>query len=167
MSAPHPTGGPGTARAPRARRAGAVWAALALASALVAAGATAPGAGPPAAPAAADARAPGPTEGRRWLDRGIALFEQGRFADAVRLLQESPEIAADGVEVRVQSLKYQAFGLCVTGRAAACRRSFDALLALDPSFVLAPAEAGHPSWGREFDRARAAAEQAGARRAGR
>ena len=137
--------------------------------------ATAPGDGGGGAPgdargaaAASAPRPPEPSEGRRWLDRGIALFEQGRFAEAVRLLQESPEIAADGVEVRVQSLKYQAFGQCVTGRQAACRRSFDALLALDPSFALAPAEAGHPSWGREFERAKAAAAGApGPRRASR
>jgi hypothetical protein len=139
-----------------------VRATVAVAAALLAAGcASAPG-GPGdadggASAAATVARPPEPTEGRRWLERGIALFEQGRFADAVRLLQESPEIAADGAEVRVQSLKYQAFGQCVTGRQAACRRSFDALLALDPSFALTPAEAGHPSWGREFERARAAA----------
>lgn len=142
-----------------------------VAGLLVAGCATAPGGGGADAaggvPAAATApRPPEPSEGRRWLDRGIALFETGKFAEAVRLLQESPEIAADGVEVRAQSLKYQAFGQCVTGRQAACRRSFDALLALDPSFALTPAEAGHPSWGREFERAKAAAA-AGARRASR
>lgn len=129
-------------------------------------GTDAPGRAAPAATAATAPRPPEPTEGRRWLDRGIALFEQGRFAEAVRLLQESPEIAADGVDVRAQSLKYQAFGQCVTGRQAACRRSFDALLALDPAFALTPAESGHPSWGREFDRAKAAAG-AGPRRAAR
>ncbi len=109
-----------------------------------------------------------PSEGRRWLERGVVLFEQGRFAESLRLLQESPEIAADGVEVRSQSLKVQAFVQCVTGRRAACRRTFDALLALDPAFALAPAEAGHPSWGPEFERAKAAAATVpGARRAAR
>jgi tetratricopeptide (TPR) repeat protein len=106
----------------------------------------------PAATAATAPRPPEPSEGRRWLDRGIALFEQGKFAEAVRLLQESPEIAADGVEVRAQSLKYQAFGQCVTGRQAACRRSFDALLALDPSFERAKAAAGAGAVGRRASR---------------
>jgi hypothetical protein len=96
------------------------------------------------------------SEGRRWLERGIALFEQGRFAEAVRVLQASPEIVADDLAVRTQSLKYQAFGQCVTGRKTACRRTFDALLSLDPAFALAPAEAGHPSWGPAFEQARAA-----------
>lgn len=144
--------------------------AAALAAALLAAGCASVPAdtadGPPEA-GAAGARPSTPSEGRRWLERGIALFEQGRFAEAVRLLQESPEIAADGVEVRAQSLKYQAFGQCVSGRQAACRRSFEALLALDPAFALAPEEAGHPTWGREFARAKAAAHEAGARRASR
>ncbi len=145
--------------------------AIAVVASLLAAGcATVPGGGDgmPVDATAAGGRPSEPSEGRRWLDRGIALFEQGRFAEAVRLLQESPEIAADGIEVRAQSLKYQAFGQCVTGRPVACRRSFDALLALDASFELAPAEAGHPSWGREFERAKAAAAaSAGARRAAR
>jgi hypothetical protein len=140
--------------------------AVAIAVALLCAGcATAPGDTGGGAPASAGAAGPAaavpaePTEGRRWLERGIALFEQGRFAESLRLLQDSPEIVADGVE---------AFAQCVTGRRAACRRSFDALLALDPSFALAPAEAGHPSWGPEFARARAASETAaGTRRAAR
>lgn len=96
-------------------------------------------------------------EGRRWLERGIAQFEQGRFAESLRFLQESPEIIADVPAVRAEALKYIAFGHCVSGRRAACRRSFDALLVLEPSFALNVAEAGHPSWGQEFDRARAAA----------
>lgn len=108
-------------------------------------------------PAASTVPAPATSEGRRWLERGIVQFEQGRFADAIRTLQESPEIAADGPQVRAQALKVLAFAQCVTERRAACRRSFDALLALDPSFVLAPAESGHPMWGPEFVRAKAAA----------
>jgi hypothetical protein len=100
-----------------------------------------------------------PRQGRRWLERGIAQFEQGRFVESLRLLQESPEILADVPAVRAEALKYIAFGYCVTGRRAACRRSFDALLVLDASFVLSAAEAGHPSWGQEFDRARAALRQ--------
>lgn len=112
---------------------------------------------PAAPPAAVETVAAEPGEGRRWLERGVAHFEQGRFAESLRLLQESPEILADVPAVRVEALKYIAFGQCVTGRRAACRRSFDALLVLDPSFVLGAAEAGHPSWGQEFERARTAA----------
>lgn len=115
---------------------------------------------PPAAvPAAAENAGVEPREGRRWLERGITQFEQGRFAESLRLLQESPEILADGPAVRIEALKYIAFGQCVTGRRAACRRSFDALLVLDASFVLSAAESGHPSWGQAFERARAAARQ--------
>lgn len=102
------------------------------------------------------------SEGRRWLERGIMQFEQGRFADAIRTLQESPEIAADGPQVRAQALKYLAFAHCVSDRRAACRRTFEALLALDPSFTLAPAESGHPMWEPELARARAAVAAAGA-----
>ncbi|MCX7231020.1 MAG: TssQ family T6SS-associated lipoprotein [Burkholderiales bacterium] len=120
------------------------------------AGTGAPGAS--AAAPVASVRPPEPTEGRKTLDRAVAQFEQGKFAEAIRMIQESPEIVADGPAVRTQSLKTLAFAQCVAGRRPACRRSFDALLVLDPSFELAPAETGHPSWGPEFDRARAAAK---------
>jgi hypothetical protein len=120
------------------------------------AGAQSAGAAAPAVPV----RPPEPTEGRKALDRAVAQFEQGKFAEAIRTIQESPEIVADGTAVRALSLKTLAFAQCVAGRRPACRRSFDALLALDPSFELASAETGHPSWGPEFDRARSAARGA-------
>ena len=112
---------------------------------------------PPPAPVATPKPAE-PSEGRRWLDRGIAQFEQGKFVESLRILQESPEIDVDRPEVRAQALKYVAFNQCVTARRAACRRTFDALLTLDPGFALAPVEAGHPVWGPEFERASAAAK---------
>jgi hypothetical protein len=129
----------------------------ALASALVVAMLAGCAVVPESPPAAVEVAAPEPREGGRWLERGIAQFEQGRFTESLRLLQESPEILADVPAVRTEALKYIAFGQCVTGRRAACRRSFDALLVLDASFSLSAAEAGHPSWGQEFERARAAA----------
>ena len=120
-------------------------------------GAQGAGAAVPAVPAV-PVRSAEPSEGRKALDRAVAQFEQGKVAEAIRMIQESPEIVADGPAVRAQSLKTLAFAQCVAGRRPACRRSFDALLVLDPSFELAPAETGHPSWGPEFDRARAAAK---------
>ncbi|RPH44465.1 MAG: hypothetical protein EHM87_10340 [Burkholderiales bacterium] len=117
------------------------------------------GAGASPAPAAA-ARPDDPSEGRRVLERAVAQYEKGKFLEAIRLIQESPEIVADGPAVRAEALKTLAFAQCVAGRRPACRRSFDALLVLDPAFELAPAETGHPSWGPEFDRARAAAKAA-------
>lgn len=102
----------------------------------------------------------GASEGQRQIERAIAAFEQGRFPESTRLLQETPELLAEPVAVRVQALKWLAFNHCVAGRRSACRRAFDALLALEPAFELAPAESGHPSWGAEFDRARAASPAA-------
>lgn len=99
-------------------------------------------------------------QGARWLEQGVALFEQGRFAEALRLLQESPEIAAAGPEVRAQALKYVAFSQCLTERLSACRRTFEALLVLDPEFRLHGPEAGHPIWGLEYAYALAASARA-------
>lgn len=92
------------------------------------------------------------------VDEGVTLYEAGDFAAAIRTLQ-SQEIADGDVGTRVRANKYLAFSYCVTQRRAMCRRSFDAALRLEPSFELAPAEAGHPDWGPVFAQARKAAGQ--------
>jgi len=117
--------------------------------------AVAPPVAAPPAPAPA-ARAPEVSDGRRRIERGVAQYEQGRYAEAIRTLKDAPEIAAEPAELRLRALKTLAFSQCLLEQVGACRRTFDALLALDPAFRLAPAEAGHPSWGPVFARARAA-----------
>lgn len=131
-----------------------------IAAGLLVAGIGLGGCAIPTAPDEAAPRAAAPSDGQRAIERAVAAFEQGRFAESTRLLQDTPELLAEPVEVRVQALKWLAFNHCVAGRRASCRRAFDALLALDPSFALAPAESGHPAWGAEFERARAAASRA-------
>jgi hypothetical protein len=51
---------------------------------------------------------------------------------------------------RASAHKYLAFMACVANRRAACRNEFRSAFAADPRFDLAPAEAGHPTWGPVF-----------------
>lgn len=105
--------------------------------------------------------APSPAEAK--VAEGIALYDKGEFAGAIRTLQ-SPEIADGDVQTRVRASKYLAFSYCVTQRRALCRRSFDTALRLDDEFRLTPAEAGHPAWGPVYAQARKAADHRGDRR---
>lgn len=100
----------------------------------------------------------GPKPGQPELEKGIAHFEAGQFDDAIRLLKAA-DIADADAATRVSARKYLAFSYCVTDRARLCRRSFDALLRIDGSYRLTPAEAGHPTWGPVFVQARRSAER--------
>lgn len=113
---------------------------------------------------------PGPGEQR--LAEGVALYDQGKFAAAIRKLQTSREIWADEPATRIAAYKYLAFSHCVLNRRQPCRRAFDALLKLDPGFDLTAAEIGHPLWGPVFrqakqESAKRAVRAASARRAPR
>lgn len=100
----------------------------------------------------------GQTPGKLELDKGIARYEAGEFENAIRLLQAA-EIAEADAATRVAAHKYLAFSYCVTDQAKLCRTNFDAVLRIDRSFQLTPAEAGHPTWGPVFVQARRAAER--------
>lgn len=88
------------------------------------------------------------------LSAGIALYDQGEYAAAVKKLSTSSEIWKADKDVQLQALKYMAFSYCVTSQPAPCRHQFERALKLDPAFDLAPGEKGHPLWGPVFDRAK-------------
>ena len=96
--------------------------------------------------------------GRAKLAEGVQSYDAGEFGSAIRALN-APEIEQSDTATRVEAGKYLAFSYCVTNRRTLCRKAFDRVLALDPSFALAPAEAGHPLWGPVFAQARKAADK--------
>ena len=51
---------------------------------------------------------------------------------------------------KVTAHKHLAFINCSQNRTGPCRDEFRKALAIDPSMELAPAEAGHPTWGPIF-----------------
>jgi len=83
------------------------------------------------------------------VQAGITAYDNGNHKDAARLLRAALKTnlgAADQVEAH----KYLAFIECSANRRTQCRDEFRRALRIDPSFDLAPAEAGHPVWGPIF-----------------
>ncbi len=120
---------------------------------------TRPAPAPVPAPRPAPAPAPVASPAQQRLAEGIALYEAGDFNGAVRKLTASPELTDKAVspDIKVEALKYAAFSYCVTSRRVLCRRQFDALLVLQPTYELTPSEAGHPIWGPVFKQSKAVA----------
>lgn len=114
----------------------------------------------PAAPTAPAAPAPVSAD-QAGLKEGIALFESGQFAEAIKRLS-APDVAAGPKATQLAALKYTAFSYCVTNRAVQCRQQFDKAFRLDPAFDLGPAEHGHPLWDPVFVRAQKASAAHGA-----
>jgi Tfp pilus assembly protein PilF len=98
---------------------------------------------PPPAPVV-----PPPPTAEQQLDRGVKSYEDGEYKTATQELQSALELGLAAPTDRARAHKYLAFMVCVTGREKACRDEFRMALQADPDFALAPAEAGHPVWGR-------------------
>ncbi|MCS3508061.1 hypothetical protein D3C87_1761680 [compost metagenome] len=81
-------------------------------------------------------------------------YGAGRYGEVIRTVATSDTLASSTKAVRIEAYKLQAFSYCVSRYAQLCEDSFARILALDPAFELAPNEAGHPSWGPVFQRAR-------------
>lgn len=111
---------------------------------------TPPTTGTVPAPAAPDTR----------LSDGIAAYERGEYPNAIRRLSAKELLENPSQDVQIEARKYLAFSYCVTTRRALCQQQFDAILKLRPGFELKPTEAGHPTWGPVFKKAKAAAAKA-------
>lgn len=86
-------------------------------------------------------------------------YRAGRYGEVIRGVATSDALATSTKAVRIEAYKLQAFSYCVSQYPQLCEDSFSRILALDPAFVLAPNEAGHPVWGPAFQRARAQASK--------
>lgn len=114
---------------------------------------------PPAAVAPAPAVPPPPPEpsaAEVSLNSGVAAYERGEFAQAIRILTPLGNDTSLSVGQRLRALKTLAFAQCVSGATSACRNSFERAFRLDATFDLARTEHGHPVWGPQFERARRA-----------
>lgn len=89
------------------------------------------------------------TKGEQALSAGLRQYEAGEYAEAQKSLYGALQ-AGLSVKDQVEARKHLAFIHCVSGRQAQCREEFRRALDLDPLMELAPAEAGHPSWGPVF-----------------
>ena len=87
--------------------------------------------------------------GEQFLLTGIRAYENGKYNEAMSALQASLQRGLNDRD-QVQAHKYLAFIDCVSNEEAKCRSQFRMALTIDPTFELAPAEAGHPIWGPVF-----------------
>lgn len=111
-----------------------------------------------AAEAAAAVPPPDPAaEREKALAKALETYADGRYEDALAELNALPNVAVLSLAAQVGIHKTKAFSHCVLQQLRQCRQSFEAALALDPSFQLTEAERGHPVWGREFRAARSVA----------
>jgi len=117
---------------------------------------SAPSSAPPTAAAAPVAPvAPKPVEpvldlSQQELAKGIKSYEDGSYPNAARQLQTALNFGLAVPAEQAQARKYLAFIQCGSNRMQACRDEFRKAFAADPAFDLAPAEAGHPTWGPVF-----------------
>ncbi len=93
-----------------------------------------------------------PTE--KLLNEGITAYDAADYNKAIKAFQDvlKETISLDD---QIKARKLTAFSYCLTNRMTLCRQEFDKILQAKPEFDLAPAEAGHPSWGPSFRAAKA------------
>ncbi len=105
---------------------------------------------PPAVPVAPMPAEPVLDLSQQELAKGIKSYEDGSYPTAARQLQAALNFGLAAPAEQAQARKYLAFIQCVSKRGQACRDEFRKAFAADPTFDLAPAEAGHPIWGPVF-----------------
>ncbi|CAB3942533.1 hypothetical protein LMG6001_00385 [Achromobacter insolitus] len=98
--------------------------------------------------------APPTAEALDQLQQVRDKYSAGRYGEVIRGVATSDALATSSKAVRIEAYKLQAFSYCVSKYPQLCEDSFARILALDPTFELAPNEAGHPVWGPVFQRAR-------------
>lgn len=84
------------------------------------------------------------------LNRGVASFEDNDLNSSRSALTHALQSGLIRRQDQVTAHKYLAFIDCSTHLTKRCRIEFKEALEIDPSFTLAPAEAGHPVWGPIF-----------------
>jgi Tfp pilus assembly protein PilF len=89
------------------------------------------------------------SKGGAALSAGLKQYDDGDYQQSQKSLQSALEQGL-GDQEKVNAHKHLAFIHCSQGRNGACREEFRKALAIDPKMELAPAEAGHPSWGPIF-----------------
>lgn len=111
---------------------------------------------PPAAPVPPVAPAVDVNANERALVAAIESYDRGEFPSAIRQLTPMVTDASLDPAQLVRALKTLAFSQCSSNAVTACRQTFERALKADPTFDLAAAERGHPTWGPQFIRARRA-----------
>lgn len=98
--------------------------------------------------------------GQDELAKGVRSYDDGDYEAAAKQLQAALDLGLAAPSERVIAHKHLAFMACVGKRTRTCRSEFRNAFAADPAFDLAPAEAGHPTWGPVFRSVKAEVKRA-------
>lgn len=95
-----------------------------------------------------------PTAGEKLLTEAMAAYDAADYIKSVKGFQDALKetLSADNQQ---KARKFSAFSYCLSNRMTLCQQEFEKILQQQPDFDLAAAEAGHPSWGPSFRRAKA------------
>lgn len=88
-------------------------------------------------------------KGDAELAAGVRSYQDGNYNVAQQQLQSALKAGLNSFG-QIEAHKYLAFIHCASGRESRCREEFRKVLFVSPDFELAPAEAGHPTWGPVF-----------------
>lgn len=86
------------------------------------------------------------------LEQIRSAFNEGDYSAVIRQVGRSSTLPASAPNQYSEALKLQAFSFCVREYTFLCEERFKQALAVDPSFTLAQAERGHPTWGPVYEK---------------
>ncbi len=97
------------------------------------------------------------TAGEKLLIDAMTAYDAADYVKSVKVFQDAlKEVLPPDEQLRAR--KFTAFSYCLSNRMTLCQQEFEKILQSKPDFELAAAEAGHPSWGPTFRRAKARAK---------
>ncbi len=99
-----------------------------------------------------------PTAGEKLLVEAMTAYDAADYVKSVKVFQDALKEVLPPDE-QVKARKFTAFSYCLSNRMTLCQQEFEKILQSKPDFELAAAEAGHPSWGPSFRRAKARVKQ--------
>ncbi len=95
-----------------------------------------------------------PTAGEKLMTDAMTAYDAADYNKSVKGFQDALKetLSSDN---QLKARKFTAFSYCLSNRMTQCQQEFEKILQSQPDFDLAAAEAGHPSWGPSFRRAKA------------
>lgn len=87
--------------------------------------------------------------GEKLIQEATKTYDDADYNKAIKGFQDALKETLTNAN-QISAHKFMAFSYCLTNRMTLCRMEFETIFTLDAGFDLAPAEAGHPSWGPSF-----------------
>ncbi len=101
------------------------------------------------------------TAAERMMNEAATAYDKADYNAAIKIYGDALKETMP-LDEQIKAHKFIAFSYCLTARQVLCRQEFERLLQKKSDFDLAPAEAGHPSWGPSVRQAKARQRPAGA-----